>query len=247
MEGRLGELQVQILKALSLSKEPLIVNQISSILERDKTTVFKSVDNLLEKKYLVAHQEYLRGRKYLKFSDKGAFIALEEAGISLGTLIENHPYVNVPSFVVSLQNIVEPEFLGISIGGIFALINSEAATFDSTGKYNLDAPGKEGIRGMMMLQIVEGLWENAGRMTGSFVNTPAMVDYAKEAQKIVAQRVDFLSNEIWREYLNADSQTERVNQVESERTVFEKPSVDFTPDQADRIISKFKEYVREKE
>ena len=100
----LGRLQQEILKRVASSDQRFTVNQLAAILNKGHTTIFKSTDLLISQKYLTFDQEYERGRKWLKLTELGAFMAIAcySETMPYTTVYRNHPYLQMPKLFTKL-------------------------------------------------------------------------------------------------------------------------------------------------
>jgi hypothetical protein len=107
--NNLGRLQQEILKRVANSDQRFTVNQLATILNKGHTTVFKSTDLLIRRNYLTFDQDYERGRKRLKLTQLGAFMAIAhyyyysaETMMPYTTVYRNHPYLEMPELFTKL-------------------------------------------------------------------------------------------------------------------------------------------------
>jgi hypothetical protein len=111
--NNLGRLQQEILKRIANSDQRFTVNQLATILNKGHTTVFKSTDLLIRRNYLTFDQDYERGRKRLKLTELGAFMAIAHHYYyyySAETMMmmpytrvyRNHPYLQMPELFTKL-------------------------------------------------------------------------------------------------------------------------------------------------
>jgi hypothetical protein len=103
----LGRLQQEILKRVASSDQRFTVNQLATILNKGHTTIFKSTGLLISQKYLTFDQEYERGRKWLRLTELGAFMAIAyyysaETMMPYTTVYRNHPYLQMPKLFTKL-------------------------------------------------------------------------------------------------------------------------------------------------
>jgi hypothetical protein len=102
----LGRLQQEILKRIASSDQRFTVNQLATILNKGHTTIFKSTHLLISQKYLTFDQEYERGRKWLKLTELGAFVAIayyySAETMPYTTVYRNHPYLQMPELFTKL-------------------------------------------------------------------------------------------------------------------------------------------------
>jgi hypothetical protein len=106
-DNNLGRLQQEILKRVASSSsdhQRFTVNQLATILNKGHTTIFKSTDLLIRQNYLTFDQEYERGRKLLKLTDLGAFMAIAHYSetIPYTTVYKNHRYLQEPKLFTKL-------------------------------------------------------------------------------------------------------------------------------------------------
>jgi hypothetical protein len=104
IEDNLGRLQQEILKRIASSDQRFTVNQLATILNKGHTTIFKSTDLLIRQNYLTFDQEYERGRKWLKLTDLGAFMAIAYYSETMPytTVYRNHRYLQMPKLFTKL-------------------------------------------------------------------------------------------------------------------------------------------------
>jgi hypothetical protein len=102
----LGRLQQEILKHVANSDQRFTVNQLATILNKGHTTIFKSTDLLIRQNYLTFDQEYERGRKWLKLTELGAFMAIAYYSETMPytTVYRNHPYLQMPKLFTKLAS-----------------------------------------------------------------------------------------------------------------------------------------------
>lgn len=145
MTEELGDLQKRVLTEIVNRRledeEALVVNRLATILERDQTTVFKSVKILEEKRFIVSKQETNRGPRELEITHKGFFYTVKYCGIDFeGWLMKYYPKL-VSSLISEIRNIVpKPEnrrkvFESMAL---FALTNN---LFDNMGAATIFTPG----------------------------------------------------------------------------------------------------------
>jgi hypothetical protein len=101
----LGSLQQEILKRIASSDQRFTVNQLATILNKGHTTIFKSTGLLISQNYLTFDQEYERGRKWLRLTELGAFMAIayySAETMPYTTVYRNHPYLQMPKLFTKL-------------------------------------------------------------------------------------------------------------------------------------------------
>jgi hypothetical protein len=102
----LGRLQQEIFKRVASSDQRFTVNRLATILNKGQTTIFKSTHLLISQKYLTFDQEYERGRKWLRLTELGAFMAIayyySAETMPYTAVYKNHPYLQMPKLFTKL-------------------------------------------------------------------------------------------------------------------------------------------------
>lgn len=185
---------MEILKSIANSSELLVVNQLATKLGKDQTTVFKSVSNLISKKILFGFQEYPKGRKYLKFTDKGAFIALSNEVTEIEEILRNHSYVSIPRVILRLRDFVSDDVLNIHRSEIFGGVWDDKA-FDKDGKCLLDSPALRPYLTMPFLNLIKLILFSVDSSDDkSIITDPGKLkDYINDAKNAFLEEVQNLS------------------------------------------------------
>lgn len=103
---KLSELQKDILTVISSSPKLLVTNQIATILRKDQTTIFNSVESLIERGMLEAERERDGIKKFLKLTEMGVCYAVETCHVYYEDILQNHPYLKPFREVEEIQQMV---------------------------------------------------------------------------------------------------------------------------------------------
>lgn len=103
----LGSLQLEIIKTVAESPKLLVVNQIAKVLGKDQTTIFKSVQLLLNAEILHGERESDGIRKFLQLTDKGVCHAIVSCDIDYETILQNHDYLIPFAELPIIQSLVQ--------------------------------------------------------------------------------------------------------------------------------------------
>lgn len=111
----LGSLQLEIIRVIAGSSERLVVNRIAKILDKGQTTIFKSVDLLLEAGVLRAERQSDGIRKFLMLTDKGVCHAVVSLDMHYEMILKNHPYLKPFPEVPIVQRLVRGQELRMHV------------------------------------------------------------------------------------------------------------------------------------
>jgi hypothetical protein len=175
----LGRLQQEILKRVASSGQSFTVNQLATILNKGHTTIFKSTHLLISQKYLTFDQEYERGRKWLRLTELGAFVAIAyyySETMPYTTVYRNHPYLQMPKLFTKLAACTFDDRSKSELISEFAtriLSHGPPLVVRSQGTIDLSEQGREVSRHHLAAVILDTLWDFLLRK----YNNPKEINY----------------------------------------------------------------------
>jgi hypothetical protein len=179
IEDNLGRLQQEILKRVASSdqRQRFTVNQLATILNKGHTTIFKSTDLLIRRNYLTFDQEYERGRKWLKLTDLGAFMAIAHyysETMPYTTVYTNHRYLHMPELFTKLAACTFDDRSKSELISEFAtriLSHGPPLVVRSEGTIDLSEQGK--VSHHLAALILDTIWAFRSRKN----NNPKEIDH----------------------------------------------------------------------
>jgi hypothetical protein len=172
----LGRLQQEILKRIASSDQRFTVNQLATILNKGRTTIFKSTDLLISQNYLTFDQEYERGRKWLKLTELGAFMAIAYYSETMPytTVYRNHRYLHMPELFTKLAACTFDDRSKSELISEFAtriLSHGPPLVVRSEGTIDLSEQGK--VSHHLAALILDTIWAFRSRKN----NNPKEIDH----------------------------------------------------------------------
>jgi hypothetical protein len=176
IEDNLGRLQQEILKRIANSDQRFTVNQLATILNKGHTTIFKSTDLLIRQNYLTFDQDYERGRKWLKLTELGAFLAIAYYSETMPytTVYRNHPYLQMPKLFTKLAACTFDDRSKSELIFEFAtriLLHGPPLVVRSEGTIDLSEQGEVGHH--LAALILDTIWAFLSRKN----NNPKEINY----------------------------------------------------------------------
>jgi hypothetical protein len=213
----LGRLQQEILKRIASSDQRFTVNQLATILNKGHTTIFKSTGLLIRQKYLTFDQEYARGRKWLRLTELGAFMAIayyySAETMPYTTVYRNHPYLQMPHLFTKLAACTFDDRSKPKLISEFAtrvLSHGPPLVVRSDGTIDLSEQGK--VSHHLAALILDTIWA----FFRSRKNNPKEIDY-QQVNDLVTTAINIFNNSVERIQAKANTYQRTIRDMQKKK------------------------------